>query len=577
VTDPVSQAVDDYIRQHGRAVVAAALRQALGETGRISQHGPDRWAPDLQSAKLDANKLLGLLADLCKKHSFGRLLLLYRKIPYELAVSLFASRVGYESVHDLGMLMEQATLFGTNCILRYSPKDDGFAEYNDRYKFTPTELELQAALELAVYTLAHRHMMFYANTAARRPLCEAVSFNALIGSYNKRQQKRHRYRLVPATSSDRVLVVPSFVFHLPPATRLLEFELADGDARTIAHRNHVPVPMDFDKATRPFAYLETDLFHTTWGMSFHSWKRIWCALNAVLRDNLLTLWPPLSAAVADPSFAAAAAERADDYSDTALGGGSKESIVDACHMILETRHGEASIAPADVNRFVDGLTVQTLIGDISFVEQPCLFYEMGPGLVFWDYLRHGGILRAVAREIASKQQVSQVGDTSGHAFEDFIRNRVAEAGLSVRDIRTNVTIRRRGRQVWEIDVGFVFGRVLVLLEAKYSFKGIKYHSAHGPTVSGRIQSWETWCEQLDTKLHRYTDDVRHQWPNPTLIGAICIVCTEETEFIASAERKYWLSLPDYPRVCTIDELLECLGEHGEEAIVSHPSFMSFKA
>jgi hypothetical protein len=133
----------------------------------------------------------------------------------------------------------------------------------------------------------------------------------------------------------------------------------------------------------------------------------------------------------------------------------------------------------------------------------------------------------------------------------YIGNRVREADLQARDIKTKATIRSCGQQVWDIDLGFVVDKVLLLVEAKNYQKNVKYHAADGGTVSGRIQSWESLCEQLDAKLQRYGEAVRRKWPNPAVAGAICIVCTEEAEFVASADRKYWLGLPEHPRVCTI--------------------------
>lgn len=159
----------------------------------------------------------------------------------------------------------------------------------------------------------------------------------------------------------------------------------------------------------------------------------------------------------------------------------------------------------------------------------------------------------------------------------YIGNRVREADLQARDIKTKATIRSCGQQVWDIDLGFVVDKVLLLVEAKNYQKNVKYHAADGGTVSGRIQSWESLCEKLDAKLQRYGEAVRRKWPNPAVAGAICIVCTEEAEFVASADRKYWLGLPEHPRVCTIDELLEFLQIHGGQPLVNHPCFYAFDA
>lgn len=121
--------------------------------------------------------------------------------------------------------------------------------------------------------------------------------------------------------------------------------------------------------------------------------------------------------------------------------------------------------------------------EVHFVEQPFLFYEVGEGRVMWDYLRHGGILRAVARKTAAAQSKSQAADTSGPGFEMYISNRAREADLQARDIKINATIRSCGQQVWDIDLGFVVDNVLLLVEAKGYQKNVKYHAADGGTVS----------------------------------------------------------------------------------------------
>jgi hypothetical protein len=255
----------------------------------------------------------------------------------------------------------------------------------------------------------------------------------------------------------------------------------------------------------------------------------------------------------------------------------KESLVVGCVKILERPFSDKTYSYEDVTTFIDGLTMTDRLYEVHFVEQPFLFYEVGEGRVMWDYLRHGGILRAVARKTAAAQSKSQAADTSGPGFEMYISNRAREADLQARDIKINATIRSCGQQVWDIDLGFVVDNVLLLVEAKGYQKNVKYHAADGGTVSDRIQPWESWCEKLDAKLQRYGEAVRRKWPNPAVAGALCIVCTEEAGFVASADRKYWLGLPEHPRVCTIDELLEFLQTHGGQPLVNHPCFYAFDA
>lgn len=170
----------------------------------------------------------------------------------------------------------------------------------------------------------------------------------------------------------------------------------------------------------------------------------------------------------------------------------------------------------------------------------------------------------------------RAGDSSGPGFEKYIAERLSNAMPDIKDLKRNVIIRDRGRKAWEIDVSFVLNKVLFIVEAKHYQKSLKYHAAEGSEVAERIQSWESECRERDRKLTTYQQHVRRKWDGSTLLGAICIICTEETEFVASAERKYWLNFPDIPRICTIDEFIEFLNDGGAKGVTDHPAFSRFR-
>jgi hypothetical protein len=438
IVDPVSVALDSFIIESGESVLESVLRTAFGQPGRLVLPRTTTLFTDLPTAQQITNQLHKLTADLCSRNSFGRLLILFRKIPLALAVSLFASKWRYVSPGDIGTLAEQAILYGTNAILKYSSRDDALHECNARYKLQPTDTELEDALRLAVYALLHRHMMFYKNTLVRQPMMQEVSFETLLDSYNLRLQKRQAKRFVGAASGARILIVPAFVFNIPMWKRFVSVELAGGESRVIAHRNYFPATKDFDVAVSPYEYLETDTFSSLWSLQYGKWKTLWAVLNSLLRESILTLWTPKEAAQAGLTFATASAERADDYADTGLGMAIKESLVVGCVKILERDFANKTYSHEDVTTFIDGLTMMDTdsLDEVHFVEQPYLFYKVGEGRVIWDYLRHGGILRAVARKTAAAQRKSQAADTSGPGFEVYISNRIREANLQARDIKT---------------------------------------------------------------------------------------------------------------------------------------------
>jgi hypothetical protein len=238
IVDPVSVALDSFILEHGESVVESALQKAFGRPGQLVLPRTTTLVSDLHTVQQVANRLHELTADLCSRNSLGKLLLLFRKVRHELAVSLFAPKGRYVSPEDIGTLADQATLYGTNAILQYSSRDDVLHEYAARYRLQPTDAELEDALRLAVYALAHRHMMFFMNTRARQPMVQEVSCETLIDSYNSRIQKRQAKRLVTAAPGARVLVVPALVFNIPTREGFVRIELAGGKSRVIAHRNY---------------------------------------------------------------------------------------------------------------------------------------------------------------------------------------------------------------------------------------------------------------------------------------------------------------------------------------------------
>jgi hypothetical protein len=165
--------------------------------------------------------------------------------------------------------------------------------------------------------------------------------------------------------------------------------------------------------------------------------------------------------------ASAAAERADDYSDTCIGTPIVESLITGCIEVVEQRFREHACTREDVSRFVDGLTMKGPLDDVNFVEQPILFYDIGHGKVVWDYLRHGALIRAFARKTMARQHRLKAGDSSGPGFEKYIAERLSNAIPDIKDLKRNVIIRDRGRKAWEIDVSFVLNEVLFIVEAKH--------------------------------------------------------------------------------------------------------------
>jgi hypothetical protein len=94
IVDPVSVALDSFILEHGESVVESALQKAFGRPGQLVLPRTTTLVSDLHTVQQVANRLHELTADLCSRNSLGKLLLLFRKVRHELAVSLFAPLKG---------------------------------------------------------------------------------------------------------------------------------------------------------------------------------------------------------------------------------------------------------------------------------------------------------------------------------------------------------------------------------------------------------------------------------------------------------------------------------------------------
>lgn len=169
IFDPVSDAVDKFMARRGSAVVESAIRAALGLSNRIEMLGPDARQLNREAVASTLDRVHSLGTELCARNSFGRLLLLFRKVRHEVTIPLFQQWYSV-STKEIGTLLEQATIYGTNAILQFARHDDDvFVDYSARYRLQPEAEEISDALRLVVYAVVHRHLMFIANTDARRP------------------------------------------------------------------------------------------------------------------------------------------------------------------------------------------------------------------------------------------------------------------------------------------------------------------------------------------------------------------------------------------------------------------------
>jgi hypothetical protein len=570
IIDPVTERLDAFLRDQGARLVkeVAALSIALRSPGVVSLPPAEEAAARLQA---NLSTLMHEIETLCARHERAGFLTLFRKMPHGLAADVLSGAPGgRDRDSSLGVIFPEAVLFGTNCILKLASGPPRIRSNRDRYRFAPAEVEIEDAARLFLLCVIHRHELFCMNTVIRRELVEPASLDRLLTTYNARLGKQWSPR--PARSASDLIVFAGSVHPLAPRERRWSAGGAGG-RRELRMRNYHPVPCDAAAELARFAYLDTPDFERWTGVSFPTFWRVWRGLNRVLLDTLPVLWPEERLRAVSPRVLHAKLEQADDYCEAALGGGYPESIWRSCHEVL-AREGAPHPSPSECRQVVEWLTYREIAGDVRFIEQPFVFYPVGSKLLMWDYFRHAGLLRCLARILTRRAGSYATQNEKGLVFERAVTSAVS-AHAGVRGARKWIH-RVGGRDVWDVDVGFVCRGILFLVDAKNEQKSVRYYF-EGVEVADKVIRREQFLRKLDDNAVKYADAVRGAWQDAGPIrGAIPVVCTAEAEFIASDDARAWLSPHDCPRVCLMSELVELLDDPElERKVESNPAFVRF--
>jgi len=189
-------------------------------------------------------------------------------------------------------------------------------------------------------------------------------------------------------------------------------------------------------------------------------------------------------------------------------------------------------------------------------------------------------MRAVSRDLCGGFDKSRkkLREKKGPYFEKYVKNMIGKAIKGATDFKCNIMVKSPPSKevVWEIDVGFVFQGILFLVDAKHWYKQIKYFLAEGTSISSRLSDLESLLDAEDRKLKRYQRIVAKIWNEHLVAGAICLMCTEDVEFVGSFDRKWWLQTGEYPRICLVGELIRYLQSENLASLYDHPEFVRFQ-
>jgi hypothetical protein len=577
VRDLVTERIYKFAAQHLQTIVTETHARSISLRYPRLELPYGVLTDNKERAEQNLCSLVAELEALCRPHDFARFLLVFRKIPHQLAFVILKTidESGYLIQRSFRPIFFEGIICGTNFILKFCIHAPTLVSNNERYWLQPTNDELSAALRLFTLCIIYRHELFRLNTIIRRDIAaSSVSVDKLVEVYNERLTKRWQPQWLMTNGEG--IVFPTLVDQVSMDKRILQYMDRDGTEHQLTMRNFIPISCDKGVEFARYPYLNTKDFMESYGVTFETFGRIWVGLNRLLIEALPLFWSDARVIYVPSNFLRAKLEQADDYCESGLGGSEPEGIWRYCHELLARDHPTECPTLEECQAVVQVLTYREFDGDVRFIEQPFIFYPISEGLLLWDYLRHGGLLRCLARQMTQHSPNDATRLEKGRALEIAIA-RAAALLPGVSGIR-GVVLRESGRSIWEIDVGFVYKNILFLVEAKNRQKSVRYYF-DASEVSSRVSQIEFVIKRMDTMLGQNLMWVRDKWGDcKPLRGAICVVCTEEAEFIASANPTYWLSLLACPRMCMLNELIEFLSEDDAiEHVVNSSAFLAFPA
>jgi hypothetical protein len=563
--DPTTKKLDNFLFKEAEPILRAVLSKNYFSNASTFLSRPFLDSLNEPIAPIDETlqNLEQAISEICRRQKREAFLLLFRKIPV-FHLNSITKRLLSDSSESYAVsgLIQDAILFGTNAILKFSVADP-FEKYATRYEMEASEIDFQNSHELAILCLLHRALMYRRNSLARRNLVEAVSFELLLEVYNQRLVRNHQKQKLTKMPA---LILPGALVN--PVLEPLSFHREDSDY-SIDLRSFVPSFVDPSEELERYAYMDGEAFFKETEVAFDSAWKIWVALNQVLAERMIFHWSQEYIEKIDEKSILRGIDEADDFTETCIGGGRRTSLIKKTKAVLEK--AKEWDAAQGCQKFINYLTFNEFDTDIRFIEQPFLFYAMGEDLFLWDYLRHGGFMKAISRRI--KRGGGSMGELAGEGFEIYIEKRLGRLH-TVKGIKRNMEFKKRKSLSWEIDLGFVVSDILVLVEAKHEAKPLRYHFADENDISDRVSTFEGRLARLDEKIKEFKDEIFLRWKSEDLVGTIGLICTLEVEFVASCSPNMWLEFARTPRIMTVDELVEYV-QKNSLSFESHPEFVRF--
>jgi hypothetical protein len=432
-----------------------------------------------------------------------------------------------------------------------------------------TTATLLDGVRMALLCALHRSHTYYLNTAVRWRASGSAMETGPIESYVRRSQRAGNVvadALAYARAGNGAGITGLSTRRQFGRTTIRLTASRELGEQHLTLNNYWPITIPPERDRQWTGYLShPSAAPHLGGLPFDRWWRCWLALNLVARSWIQHYLLPASSDAANP----AEQERLRLFSE-AQNIGMIE--VDRDRLRNAVLHEQIRDHPSrdEYDAFVASLTWRPGMQKPEFVESPAIFYPSGDRTMFWDLLRHGGVLPGLARRLSRKR--GGLGERIGKYFEDRVHAALSEHP-AVTQLRSDVSLPSgTGSQDGiQIDHGFVSGNLLVLVESKSFIKTAGYLVAHETGFKVRAERIQEVLPGRDQKLRELRDQIALAWEPAAPRQALYVVCTTEVEYIPSEDRQYWLDRSrDIPRVCTLRELLEWLDDLDPATMAAHP-------
>jgi hypothetical protein len=383
-----------------------------------------------------------------------------------------------------------------------------------------TTATLLDGIRIALLCALHRLHAYSLNSTVRWKAFGSAMETAPIESYNRRSQRAGNVltdalAYAQAGNGPGITGLTSRRHFGRDTIRLTASE--DLGEHCLTLDNYLPVTISPERDERWIGYASHPSATPHLGnLRFEQWWSWWLALNAVARFWVRDYQPPESSDAGDP----AERERLWLWAESQNLGMIEVDRNRLRDAVLRERIRDHP-SPDEYDAFAASLTWRSGVQKPEFLESPAIFYPSGEATMFWDILRHGGVLPGLARRLSRGR--GALGEHAGKYFEGRVHAALSKHP-AVTQLRSDIELpgAAGGQGGVQIDHGFVTGDLLVLVESKSYVKTADYLVADDTGFERRARRIiQQVLPRRDQKLRELRDQIALAWGAAAQPGPLC--------------------------------------------------------